>query len=150
MTTIILSVERMSMKTLTPVVVSPILVNESKVHPVGHLLVGVAVPHDLVEAAEAAVEAVGAVVLGQLDGLAVEGEGGVGDAVADAADGGAEVGVLAVLAQVAVEVVEAEGHVLDLPVAVRDAEGADGRSVADQLNERIELKSLDSVRTRIC
>ena len=65
-------------------------------------------PDVLVEALEAAVQRVGTVVGGELVLLAVQGEGGVGDPVAVAADDGPEVRVRL---QVAVDRVEAEGHV---------------------------------------
>ena len=63
-------------------------------------------------------QVVHAAVLGQVVGDSVDGEGAVGDAVGHSADGAAEVGV--VVDEVVVDVVEAERHVAEVSVLVRN------------------------------
>ena len=64
-----------------------------------------------------AVQAVSEVVLRQLDGLSVEGEAALVDAVGIPADAGAEVG-LVVLREIIRHFVESQGHILQFPVFV--------------------------------
>ena len=106
-------------------------------------------PDDAVEALDAPVQGVGRVVDRQRIRLAVERELPLGDPVGHPAHRGAEVGVLA---QVAVERVEPERHVGDLPVPVRGLDRDDGRAVGGHLHgdlavpERVEVDGLAVLR----
>ena len=97
----------------------------------GRTLQHLRAPDVLVEPAHAAVEMVRAVVRGELVGLSVEGEARLADAVAVAADDGAEVRVFL---EIAVEGVEAQGHVGHGAGAIGHANRGDDRAIADRLD----------------
>jgi len=85
-------------------------------------------PDLLVEALSAAVQGVGLVVLRHLVAFAVEFEGALGQAIAEAADGRAEVrGAFLVT----LHIVEAEDDVVEFAVFVRHLQRLQGRAVGD-------------------
>ena len=102
---------------------------------VGDLLAG---PELVVEAVRAAVERVAVIVRRDLVGVAVDGELAGANAVAVAADDGAEVGLGAggCFGDVSVDRVVAEHHVGDLAVAVLGLQGDDARAVGGDPTSR--------------
>ena len=77
-------------------------------------------------------QVVRAVVGGELVGAAIEREAALGDAVAHAPDNRAEVGLLG---QVAVDAVEPEHDIAQLPVAVGGVELGEDRAVGHHLGD---------------
>ena len=86
-------------------------------------------PHLGVEALGAAVQGVGLVILRNLVALAVEAETTVGDAVAEAADGGAKEyrGVV----EITLDIIEAQHHVFAVALAVGHLERLQHATVGD-------------------
>nr|GEU28271.1 hypothetical protein [Tanacetum cinerariifolium] len=89
-------------------------------------------PQAAVKTIDAAVQVVGAVVLIQVVLLAVQRKAGIGDAVAVAADQGAEI---VRFAQVGRHVVEAAHHVGQLAVAVRHVDFGDDAAEVEDLDD---------------
>src|SRR5437870_2175563 len=87
---------------------------------------GTSGPHRLVEAARAAVQMVFSVVPRQRAGPSLEREATTGDPIRVSPDDGAEVGAGA---EVTLQAVVPEDHVIQVPVAIRHAERHDGRAV---------------------
>jgi hypothetical protein len=105
----------------------------------GHLVVGDVghLPHLVVEPGGTAVQGVRAVVERKLVGRAVEGEGAARDAVAVAADQGAEVGV--VVRDVAGQVVEPEDDVVHLAVRVGNLQRLDDPAPGEHLHRDVAI-----------